>query len=115
MQSMPDALSSLLDSVSQRTAAQERASKAAETAGISYSVSNSWPRALVLVVTNLTCDNCGTIHRQPNACLVRYDAEGFSNSIHYRQIDLKPFLTLPRELKVHERTIPFCERCFING
>ena len=70
------------------------------------------PKALVLVTTVCECV-CGAVWPSPNAAvLLRYDAAGRTNSVHYRREDLARYLHLPREHKTLERSVPFCERCF---
>lgn len=72
-------------------------------------------RAVVLVTTVYTCE-CGRVYRSPNPhVLVRYDRHGFENSIHYSRATIASFSTLaalPREHKLLERTVPYCEACF---
>lgn len=78
-------LSSFLAAVHQRAADIERADKAQRTAAVRAATAiHAIPKAVVLVVTVATCE-CGAVHRNANPnVMVRYDAEGFQNSVHYR-------------------------------
>ncbi len=70
------------------------------------------PAAIVLCTVNSHCDSCGRIYPHPSCVLVRYDKQGFSNSVHYNRTTLAPFLSLPRERRTIESHVPFCDECF---
>ena len=70
------------------------------------------PKALVLVVIVSRCE-CGAVHRSPNQnTLVRYDNAGRENSVQFTRRDAARFSMLPREVREHVVSVPYCEACF---
>jgi hypothetical protein len=91
---------------------QERKVKAQRTHALMAKAQEPKPaQALVMVVMDYHCE-CGQTYRapQPNF-LVRYEAN--ANSVHMRRESAPSALALPREIKVHTMSVPFCEACFM--
>ena len=91
---------------------QERKAKAQRTQALMAKAIEPKPaQALVMVVMDYYCE-CGCTYRapQPNF-LVRYEAN--ANSVHMRRESAPSALALPREIKVHTMSVPFCEACFM--
>lgn len=105
---MASQLESLLSDASRHQEDMTRAGRARDT--LSVPLGRDTPEALILVITTSHCE-CGASYRSPQPqVLVRYAK--FQNSVHYRRETARAFLALPREIKEHEVTVPFCEACF---
>lgn len=102
-----------LDDLLRASEAHASAVQRREASPVSPTLSDKAPpRALVLVTTVYTCE-CGQQYRSPNPhVLVRYDAKGYENSVHYRRRDLGLFAALDREHKLLHQSVPYCEACF---
>lgn len=104
----------LLES-NQHAKAVERASKAQDTRSAAVWKHITPPQALVMIVVDVVCE-CGHEYRFPNPhILVRYDDKGNQHSVHYRRREAASFLALPREVKHHQMSVPFCLSCFQAG
>lgn len=69
------------------------------------------PTALVLPVTVATCAGCHSITRSPSHyALVRYSINSYT--FRYSRADTASD-NLPREIREHAVTVPFCEACFL--
>lgn len=69
------------------------------------------PQALVLPITVATCAGCHSVTRSPSHyALVRYSLNSYT--FRYSRADTASD-DLPREIREHTVTVPFCESCFL--
>lgn len=93
-----------------------RATRQLPTRGLRLPVSHDLnePQALVLILTETKCENCGVTHKSHNQhILVRYGSRtDHAQSIKYTKADCERFTHLPRETRTFVNTSPYCPECF---
>lgn len=102
------------DDSSERSSAPLGARDTAERSegGEASSLQQDVAKAIVLCLTRATC-SCGRVYTYPNrSVLVRFDKVGLSNAVHYARDSLSQYAALPRERKLLDIEIPYCDECF---